>query len=452
MHLIQNLLNIKNFENIKINNKFIHSHVNTPYSIVEQMVDLIPKEMFYNKDYKWLDPGCGYGHFSIVIYQRLFKCIRPFFVDEIKTHNHIVENMLYMVDINETMINYVKNLFGENCNAYCNDFLNWEPSIKFDFIIGNPPYVIGTKKVPTNNQLKKTNDGFTCWHLFIKHAVSILNENKYLSFIVPSIWMRIDKANMYYYMNSYNILKLICYNNTESNKLFNKECQTPTSIFLLQNKKNNHNEKSIYIYDQIINEFILYRYILNEPIPMFGASLIQLIQPYTYKYGSLIDYVDKTNTPSRKANIVDVKDKEHMYPNVKTCLLNKNKPYLVYQYSNIPLGYHGMPKLILSHKMYGFSYYDREGNLGISSRDNYIICDLKNEELEILHNFLNSRFIILLFECTRYRMKCLEKNIFELIPNILKMHEFNFSLNFLFLKNNKIIEFIETHIKKYEFF
>ena len=152
MHLIQNLLNIKNFENIKINNKFIHSHVNTPYSIVEQMVDLIPKEMFYNKDYKWLDPGCGYGHFSIVIYQRLFKCIRPFFVDEIKTHNHIVENMLYMVDINETMINYVKNLFGENCNAYCNDFLNWEPSIKFDFIIGNPPYVIGTKKVPTNNE------------------------------------------------------------------------------------------------------------------------------------------------------------------------------------------------------------------------------------------------------------------------------------------------------------
>lgn len=452
MHLIQNLLNIKNFENIKINNKFIHSHVNTPYSIVEQMVDLIPKEMFYNKDYKWLDPGCGYGHFSIVIYQRLFKCIRPFFVDEIKTHNHIVENMLYMVDINETMINYVKNLFGENCNAYCNDFLNWEPSIKFDFIIGNPPYVIGTKKVPTNNELKKTNDGFTCWHLFIKHAVSILNENKYLSFIVPSIWMRIDKANMYYYMNSYNILKLICYNNTESNKLFNKECQTPTSIFLLQNKKNNHNEKSIYIYDQIINEFILYRYILNEPIPMFGASLIQLLQPYTYKYGSLIDYVDKTNTPSRKANIVDVKDKEHMYPNVKTCLLNKNKPYLVYQYSNIPLGYHGIPKLILSHKMYGFSYYDREGNLGISSRDNYIICHLKNEELEILHNFFNSRFIILLFECTRYRMKCLEKNIFELIPNILKMHEFNFSLNFLFLQNNKIMEFIETHIKKYEFF
>ena len=49
-------------------------------------------------------------------------------------------------------------------------------------------------------------------------------------------------------------------------------------------------------------------------------------------------------------------------------------------------------------------------------------------------------------------MKCLEKNIFELIPNILKMHEFNFSLNFLFLQKKNINEFIERHIKNYEFF
>ena len=111
-----------------------------------------------------------------------------------------------------------------------------ESDLKFDFIIGNPPYVIGTKKVPTNNKLKN-NDGTTCWHLFIKHAVDLLNANKYLCFIVPSLWMRIDKANMYYYMNSYTILKLICYNNTESNKIFNKECQTPTSIFLYKIKK-----------------------------------------------------------------------------------------------------------------------------------------------------------------------------------------------------------------------
>tara|TARA_B100000035_G_scaffold66979_1_gene54737 strand:- start:1759 stop:3144 length:1386 start_codon:yes stop_codon:yes gene_type:complete len=451
-NLIQHLLNIKEFEYIKINNKFIHSHVSTPYTIVKQMIDLIPNEMFYNKDYKWLDPGCGYGHFSIIIYQKLFKSIRPFFIDDIETHNHIVENMLYMIDVNDNMIDHVKKLFGSNCNATSLDFLQWNPDLKFDFIIGNPPYVIGTKKVPTNNKLKKNNDGTTCWHLFIKHAVDLLNANKYLCFIVPSLWMRIDKANMYYYMNSYTILKLICYNNTESNKIFNKECQTPTSIFLLQNKKNNHDEKSISIYDQIENNYIYYRFKLNEPIPMFGASLIQLLQPYTNKYGSLINFVDKTNTPSKKANIVDVKDKEHIYHNVKTCLLNKNKPYLVYQYSNKPLAYYGIPKLILSHKMYGFSYYDKDGKYGISSRDNYVICDLKHEELEILHNFFNNKIIILLFECTRYRMKCLEKNIFELIPNILKMHEFNFSLNFLFLQKKNINEFIERHIKNYEFF
>ena len=57
-NLIQHLLNIKEFEYIKINNKFIHSHVSTPYTIVKQMIDLIPNEMFYNNnDYEVLWGG-----------------------------------------------------------------------------------------------------------------------------------------------------------------------------------------------------------------------------------------------------------------------------------------------------------------------------------------------------------------------------------------------------------
>ena len=66
--------------------------------------------------------------------------------------------------------------------------------------------------------------------------------------------------------------------------------------------------------------------------------------------------------------------------------------------------------------MYGFPYLDRNGEFGISNRDAYIIKDKSIQELEILQKFFSSKTALFLFESTRYRMKFLEKYIFELIP------------------------------------
>ena len=70
--------------------------------------------------------------------------------------------------------------------------------------------------------------------------------------------------------------------------------------------------------------------------------------------------------------------------------------------------------------MYGFPYYDISGNYGISNRDNYVIYDKSDREFRILKAFLSTKFALYLFEATRYRMKYLEKYIFEMIPDISK--------------------------------
>lgn len=443
------LLSIKTFDKQIIVDKYQYSHVNTPFYIIEEMLDLLPFEIFFNKDYKWLDPGCGYGYFSIVLYQRLFKCLRPFFISNTVTHNHIVENMLYMVDINPIMVEYVKNLFGENANVICNDFVSWNTDLKFDFIIGNPPYVIGTKKVPTNNSLVKKNDGTTIWHQFIKKSINVLHTNGYLSFIIPCLWMRKDKANMYDYMNTYKIHYIKCFNNTQSNKIFNQQCQTPTSIFVLQNKLCKFEQKHVHIYDQPTSSYIIYRYSFGDPIPMFAASIIQELQPYVNKYGSLAKYVSKTNLPSSKIKIQKEENDTFKYKNIKTCLLDKIQPYLVYEYSDKPLPFYNCQKLVLAHKMYGFSYFDKNGEFGISSRDNYIIHGLRENELFILNKFFNKKSTIFLFECCRYRMKCIEKCLFELIPNILNMDELNFSIDFLFSKSSQKMKYTNEFNKNY---
>lgn len=78
----------------------------------------------------------------------------------------------------------------------------------------------------------------------------------------------------------------------------------------------------------------------------------------------------------------------------------------------------------MAHGMYGFPYLDAEGKYGISNRDKYVILDRTMEDFIKLKAFLSTKFALYLFECTKYRMKYLEKYIFELIPDITKIEGF----------------------------
>ena len=112
------------------------------------------------------------------------------------------------------------------------------------------------------------------------------------------------------------------------------------------------------------------------------------------------------------------------YSNIKTCILEKNKPELVFNYSDKPCPFHGKPKIVLAHKMYGFPYIDIGGIYGISNRDNYVILERNLLDMVRISDFLSTKLALYLFECTRYRMKYLEKYIFELIPDITKIPNF----------------------------
>ena len=74
--------------------------------------------------------------------------------------------------------------------------------------------------------------------------------------------------------------------------------------------------------------------------------------------------------------------------------------------------------------MYGFPYLDDNGDYGISNRDNYVITGYSMKELKQIKDFLSTKLALYLFESTRYRMKYLEKYVFELIPNITKISKF----------------------------
>ena len=112
---------------------------------------------------------------------------------------------------------------------------------------------------------------------------------------------------------------------------------------------------------------------------------------------------------------------------------------------------HGVKKIVLAHKMYGFPFLDDEGNYGISNRDNYIILN-DNEKIKY---FLSTKLALYIFESTRYRMKYLEKYAFEFIPDITKLPDFpeiitdeTLALYFNFTKSD-IKNINELHHKDY---
>ena len=153
-----------------------------------------------------------------------------------------------------------------------------------------------------------------------------------------------------------------------------------------------------------------------------------------------------------------------LFKNIKTTKLNdKKEPILVINYSNEPLAFQGETKLIMAHKMYGFPFHDKKGEYGISNRDNYVILipeiqQLSKEErrkvYEKYKRFLTSKFAIFLFSTTTYRMKYLEKYIFELLPQIhlipeeLPLENCNDTMNFFEL-NQTEKDYVISHIKDY---
>ena len=142
-------------------NKFNHGEVKTDLYIIDQyFLNTFPKEIFKNKNYRWLDPGAGTGNFSLSIFNRLMVYLQEEIPNSQKRKDHIIQNMLFMVEINSENIEILKNIFGEKANIYHQDFLSFESPYKFDIIFGNPPFNSnGLKKVPTNNSLQKANDG-----------------------------------------------------------------------------------------------------------------------------------------------------------------------------------------------------------------------------------------------------------------------------------------------------
>ena len=178
----------------------------TPMWLVDEMLDKLPKEVWTKSDYKWLDPAVGIGNFPIAIYLRLMKGLESEFQDEEERKTHILENMIYMIDISDKNIFILKKIFCSkdkfnkgkyNLNIHKGSFFhknkdesddykksgNWVETFKvskFHCIVGNPPY----------NKDGTGSGGGTFWKYFVELSLTRLEIGGYLNLVHPLGWRK----------------------------------------------------------------------------------------------------------------------------------------------------------------------------------------------------------------------------------------------------------------------
>ena len=137
-------------------NKKMYGEVSTDFHLVNRILDLLPPRLFKDPNLKWLDPCAGRGYFSMVLYKRLFKSLQNKIKSDELRHKHIIQNMIWMIELNPEHIPSLYTIFGKKANIFEKNFLTYTESC-YDVIIGNPPYnANGSIKVPTNKISKNT--------------------------------------------------------------------------------------------------------------------------------------------------------------------------------------------------------------------------------------------------------------------------------------------------------
>jgi len=248
---------IENFDILETINNVGNDEIFTPVKLCNQILDILPDEVWYNPNYKWFNPCDKNGVFLREIAIRLDKGLKTLIINQEERRKHILQNMLYSIGLTRftTMVsrrtvyycsqanrqfnvnvegyaigngswfndeqgnikkpitehkfdkkgkcifcrtsNLGKYIDPNQIEHYAYEFIHTENiekhlqerffkggNMKFDIIIGNPPY-----------QLSDGGFGASAgaiYQLFVMRAISL--KPKYLSMIIPTRWISDGKG------------------------------------------------------------------------------------------------------------------------------------------------------------------------------------------------------------------------------------------------------------------
>jgi len=274
---INNILEYDESDKINTIKKDSLGEVFTPLPLCLKILKLLPNHFWKNPHLKWCEPSAGKGYFMIVIYAILMKGLTEWEPNETKRRNHIIQNMLYFIEIDKDNCKHLVETFGPKANIYCGNYLDIDFDFKFDIIVGNPPF---QDNYGVTAKGKRILGGKTKLYekIFIK-SYNNLKQNGFLAFITPdNIFSGLTESynllvsshvkSIYFGLKEYfpTIQQDMCYfilqkeSNTNANttNIINNSCNSNITVALVPRPLN-----PIKCWNQH-NETLIKKYIINE--------------------------------------------------------------------------------------------------------------------------------------------------------------------------------------------
>jgi hypothetical protein len=365
--------------------------VMTPFTLVDDMLNTLPDDVWSNPNLKWLDPCNGIGTFPCIIVDRLMVGLKDVIPNDCDRYKHIIENMIYVCELQ------VKNMFLYHCafdredkydlNTYWGSFLdeNFDEHMKnvwgvekFDIVVANPPYNSGSNNKGSSHVL---------WDKFVEKSLTILIEGGYLNMVHPSNWRFVDGpfSNLKKTMFNKTIIYLELHSKTDGKKTFG--ASTTYDFYCLKNVENNNHKTKIKFEDGKTTEIN----IQNLPfIP--NANLELLLNLIANKNEDSVKVISNSSYHTQREYISKTENNDFKYPCVYYTYADGS---IRFNYSSVnKKGHFDIPKVIFSQ---GISHpiIDKNGEYGMCEFAYAIVDEIENLE-NIQKALLDPKFIELM--------------------------------------------------------
>lgn len=298
------------FEDKSINTEFI-----TPSNLIDDIINKIPEKYFISKDSTFLDPFSGRGGFIKSIIKKLKKFGHS---------NSNISKRVFANDLSIRQINYLRRYFDNKLeNTSTLDILCNKESfnMKFDVIVGNPPYNI----TDTSGSQKQS--------AYIHFIEKLIENAEYHSFVIPANWLSHPKdtdflgkfkTNM---IKNWNVSEIIYFTKEDAAEKFSWPSVIGGVCYFVSDK--NYRKNTIKFVNKTTGKTQISDFTVNNFIsPEIPADLIERV------YSTISNYPKMSNRHQRgKIGSKEVKTMEK--GNTKVIASKGNIYYVNAEYDNI---------------------------------------------------------------------------------------------------------------------
>jgi hypothetical protein len=436
----------------------------------------IPTSIWRNPKSTFLDPANGIGNFPVIAFYKLDYELKklPQFKDANKRKKHIIEKMLYMIELDKGNCQTSRAIFKKICpeakpNICCHNTLTLTDKDlekqfginTFDVIMGNPPF--NPPKTETGSS------GNSIWQNFVIKSFYNLNDKGYLCFVHPPGWKKptdenfksekfssgdytkqIRQGQVWQVLKQYGIFKFIYTNDMRSKAVNLLLPHFPAVDYYIYQKggdKSDCDTKNIFLGKMTISNNVNLNYNLIYLPNLITKQTQDILYKITSKKGNKPDFGRFRNGKGFSINPSKGKYK-YIYTYNK-----KSEPK--YQYSNI-IGDNNinLDKVIMNFDggidSYTVQYIKKEEQIGSYEMTMYSKVE-SNKEGKCLETFFKSDIVKFIFLITQYASGKMTKNE-PLVANSITIPPEGIVDYYKFFGIEEHKKYIEDTLAHYELF